>query len=77
MSKGWIKNLKKNKGPRDLESIKKEYSELLAKSGQSQYQSYVQELELAQLNKRMLEVNNEASERMRLDKENAPKPETK
>lgn len=63
--------------PRDLEAIKTEYSQLVSRAGQLQYQSYVQELELAAINEQLVRVNNEAKARQDLDKAAAPLDEEK
>ena len=53
--------------PRDKAAINKEYSEIVGKSGQTQYLVYVYGKELEQLNGRLLELNQEAAERNKLD----------
>lgn len=53
--------------PRSLEDIKKEYNEILTKSGNAQYLVFVYTKELEQLNRRLLEVNQEAGVRQSLD----------
>jgi len=84
MSK-FFKGLKKAKQsaqpiPRAFDEIKQAYNELAGKTGQLQYQKYVIERELEQLNQQLINVNNEAAARQNLDKEAAAKtasqPET-
>lgn len=54
---------------RTMEEINKEYAELISKVGQSQYLVYIYERETAELNKRLKEVNEEASRRQQLDRD--------
>lgn len=49
--------------PRALEEINKEYSELIAKAGQTQYLVTVYSNELKDLNSKLLKVNQEAAAR--------------
>lgn len=53
--------------PRKLEEIQAEYNQLSARAGQNQYQSYVLAEDLKSLNRRLVEVNQEAAERNKLD----------
>ena len=53
--------------PRTTEDLTKEYFELRARAGETQYQMYVLESELNRLNNRMREVNHEAADRKKLD----------
>lgn len=55
--------------PRSLEEITKEYQEVLGKAAQAQYFVYVHSKELEQFNQRLVQVNMEAAERQKLDKE--------
>lgn len=61
----------KNKAPRTLEEINKEYSQASGKAANTQYLIYVYTKELEQVNKRMLELNQEAAERNKLTSEEA------
>lgn len=61
--------------PRKLEEIQAEYGQTASRAGQAQYQVFVFEAELQQLNNRMVELNQEASERAALDKEEQAKSE--
>lgn len=54
--------------PRSSDEITREYSETVAKAGAHQYQVYVHESELAEVNKRLLSLNNEFAARLDLDK---------
>lgn len=67
----WLKDKmkKKAKEPREMDEIKKEYSQLLSKVGQAQYVVYVHSQDLEQYNQRLLEVNKEAQARENLNKE--------
>lgn len=53
--------------PRPLEEIQSEYNQLSGKAGQNQYQSYVLAKDLESINKRLIEVNQEAAYRQKLD----------
>lgn len=61
------KKNKKQEGPRALDVIKKEYSELCNRAGQLQYTMAVNEQELNSINSRLFNINNEAAERNRLN----------
>ncbi len=67
--------------PRSLDEIQKEYAEVSTRAGQAQYQAYVMQKDLEELNRRLLTLNQEAHERNRLDNEAKleakPKPEVK
>jgi hypothetical protein len=54
--------------PRTMEEINKEYADVSAKASQSQYQVYVYTEHLAQLNRQMRSLNEEATARQALDK---------
>lgn len=54
--------------PRQLAEIQKEYNELMSKLGQARYQVFVIERDIAALNSRSLEINQEAAARNELDK---------
>lgn len=56
-------------GPRPLETIKQEYGALRAQAGDIQYQQYIHAEDLRRVNERLLKVNQEAQERMSLDKQ--------
>lgn len=53
--------------PRALEEIRKEYNEVNARAGDSQYKAYAFTMEVAELNKRLLALNQEANARQALD----------
>lgn len=53
--------------PRDLKDIQVEYNQLSLRAGQNQYQSYVLAQDLKGINQRLVEVNQEAAERNKLD----------
>lgn len=55
-------------GPRQIEEINKEYSELIAKAGQTQYLVTVYSNELKDINSKLLKVNQEAAARNALAK---------
>lgn len=57
--------------PRSMEEINKEYSELISKVGQAQYQAYAYTRETERLNAKLIEINLESRERHILD--NQPK----
>lgn len=68
------------KAPRELKEIQAEYNQLSARAGQNQYQTYVLTEDLKQINKRLVEVNQEAAHRNKLDAEKKaqePKVEAK
>lgn len=58
---------KKLPQPRQLTDITKEYQDLCFKAGQLQYVVSVQTRELDDTNKRLVEINNEADRRRKLD----------
>lgn len=65
------------KSPRSLDDINKEYRELLVQVATAQYLAFVKNAEVEQLNKRLIEVNQEAVRRQELDKELANQGEKK
>lgn len=65
MSKGH--KIKALKVPREWSDIQKEYQELCMNAGQLQYQITVYEADLARMNARLLEINNEGAARKQLD----------
>lgn len=79
--KNWLKKPKKEKFPtppvpRQRAEIVKEFEQLAAQAGSTQYLITVKERELQQVNQRLFELNNEASAREQLDKQvAATKPE--
>lgn len=75
--KNKLQHIKQVPNPRSIEEIKKEYNELLAKSGNAQYLVYVYSQELENLNRRLVEVNNEAGIRQKLDAQEVKKEEVK
>lgn len=62
--------------PRTMEEIMKEYNQLIARAGNLQYQTFVYESELSQVNQRLVDINHEAARRQELDKEAPKKEET-
>lgn len=78
MSSKFFKGLNKSKPapppePRAMELIMKQYGEQCNRAGALQYQIYALGLELEQINKELVSVNNEAAVRQKLDKEAADK----
>jgi hypothetical protein len=78
MSSKFFKGLNKVKPaappePRNMEAIMKQYGEQCNRAGALQYQIYALGLELEQINKDLVSVNNEAAARQKLDKEAAEK----
>ena len=63
-----IKPRKKGPQPRSREVLTERYSQLCAKAGELQYRIKVQEQELADLNREMQELNNEAFLASKLEK---------
>jgi hypothetical protein len=63
--------------PRQIADIQKEYQELSAQAANAQYLVFVKTKELEQVNERMLQVNQEASIRIELDKANQLKEESR
>lgn len=59
----------KKSEPRTIPEIQKVYNEVSAKAGQAQYQLYVFNKELEQLNSNLMSLNQEAAARLALDKE--------
>ena len=57
--------------PRVMEEIQAEYSQLVGKAGQNQYQAYVLEQERNNLNSALIRVNQEAAARQQLDQQTA------
>lgn len=55
--------------PRSLEEITKAYSELCCRVGQAQYQVHVHQEDVKRLNEQLVQINNEAAARQKLDKE--------
>jgi hypothetical protein len=72
-----MKNLFKRKkdkfpttsAPRDIKEITEEYAQLRAQAGDIQYRVAIDTEDLAFINKRLKEVNQEAAARLKLDKE--------
>jgi len=56
--------------PRSMEEIEKEYNELRARAGDAEYQAFIYNKALAELNNRMLQVNQEGAARKELDAKN-------
>ena len=61
--------------PRALEELQKEYQSLSAQAANAQYLVFVHSKQLDQINQRLLEVNQEADARNKLDADK-PKEET-
>lgn len=68
------KSIPKNQVPRTMEEITSEYSQLVGKVGQAQYQAYIYTKTVAELNKRLEAINQEAEARRALDKQSASAP---
>jgi hypothetical protein len=62
-----------DKPPRALDEIQKEYAEYRIASADAQYQAYLYTKQLETINAHMERLNHEASARIALDKEAAPK----
>lgn len=63
------------KEPRQLAEITKEYNQAAFEAGNAQYQMYIHGENLALLNKKLLQLNQEAGRRTQIDaeaKKNAP-----
>lgn len=71
-----FKGLKKPKAPvpRQIDEISKEYSDLVSKLGQAEYQMFVFEQDAAQLKQAIWRCNQEAHARNELNAKNAPPP---
>lgn len=67
------------KEPRPVNELRQTYQQLAAQAATAQYQVYVNNRALEELNKQMYAVNLEASERQKLDKqvEDSKKEESK
>lgn len=63
--------------PRELKEIEAEYAQTSLQAGQAQYQAYVYQAELDQLNVKLLSLNREAADRNNLNKEAEAKEEAK
>lgn len=67
-----MKNMFKKKAnpeaPRSLDEIEKEYQQLSAQAANAQYKVFVHSEELKQVNKRLMQVNQEYGERQQLDR---------
>lgn len=68
-------NQPKPPAPRQIAEIETEYAKLASQVGQAQYQAYIMTEEVRLLNQQILRLNQEASERRKLDVESAPKAE--
>lgn len=58
--------------PRTMKVLEAEEADLRSKAGSAQYQIHVYTKHLAEINKRLESVNNEAAARMELDKQQVP-----
>lgn len=58
----------KAQAPRELKDIQAEYNNLSLKAGQNQYQVYVLKQDLEYMNRQLVNINQEAAERQKLDK---------
>lgn len=65
------------KAPRELPEIQQEYQQLLTQAANAQYLVFVHGREVDRLNQRMLEVNQEAALRNKLDAETKAAEEAK
>ncbi len=70
------KNKVKEQEPRDLKTLTELYQKVLNMAAQSQYQMFVYREETAQLNRQLLQINQEAAKRQALDKAAAPKEDS-
>lgn len=61
--------------PRELQAIQQEYQQLMMRAGQLQYEISVKKKELESVNERSVIINNEASARLQLDKEESARKE--
>jgi len=59
--------------PRAMDEIKKDYQELSAQVANAQYTAFIKAKEVEQLNLRLLSLNQEASERTKLDSQEVSK----
>jgi len=59
--------------PRAMEEIQAEYNRLSGQAGQNQYQAYVLSKDLERINQRLVEINQEAAYRNKLDAETKAK----
>jgi hypothetical protein len=59
--------------PRKMDEIKTEYAEVKSRLGDAQYLKFVYDRETELLSQRMLEINQEASKRQKLDTEEKAK----
>lgn len=59
--------------PRDLAAIQAEYSQAATQAGQVQYQLFVFEEELSQINEKLLSLNKEGAARNELDRKQKEK----
>lgn len=75
--KSWFKGLnKKTKEvpvPRDAVTIQQEYNEVTSKAGQVAYQEFIYAKHLEQLNQKLLQLNQEADLRNKLNATEASK----
>lgn len=55
--------------PRSMDDINKEYRELLVAVANAQYMAFIKNLEVENLNKRLIQVNQEAAQRQELDRQ--------
>ena len=53
--------------PRSMQELEKEFQSLSAQAANAQYKVYIHGEELKELNKRLVQVNQEAAERSKLD----------
>lgn len=60
--------------PREADEIKKEYGDLYFKAGDYQYQIYILQQSLDQVNLQLSKIAAEFKQRLELDKANAPTP---
>lgn len=55
--------------PRKLAELQEEYNKLHTKSGELHYRNFLNNLEIADTHKRMLQINQEGAQRIELDKQ--------
>jgi hypothetical protein len=64
-----LAEVSKEQPPREMKDIQAAYNELRARAGDLQYQVFVLEKDLSQINQALISVNHEAAARQKLDKD--------
>lgn len=62
----------KTQEPREIDAIQADYGQAASKAGEVQYQIFILESELKQLNEQMLDFNREGAARNKLNKAKTP-----